>query len=192
MFVGETGTLEVDSTGRLWLATDHFNWVYVYYSDPPFSSFTGPIILTDQTGLGDVNSIVAFPNHSIGVFWGNGNLQKWGFRYHEDGTDPELSGRPMKSRHTRATPACTWPTITSTWLWAADGTLYAVVKSNHTSSTIPALYLLVRRPQPGGFGGTWDNTLLPHRPLQRRKRVGQRSTTDRRVERRHPHLASLL
>jgi hypothetical protein len=28
VFIGETGTLDVDSTGRLWLATDHFNWVY--------------------------------------------------------------------------------------------------------------------------------------------------------------------
>ena len=62
----------MDSTGRLWLATDHFNWVYIYDADYPFSTFTGPIILTDQTGLGDVNQIVAFPNHTIGVFWGNG------------------------------------------------------------------------------------------------------------------------
>ena len=29
VFIGETGSLEVDSTGRLWLATDHFNWVYI-------------------------------------------------------------------------------------------------------------------------------------------------------------------
>ncbi len=30
-------SLEVDSTGRLWLATDHFNWVYIYYATIPYS-----------------------------------------------------------------------------------------------------------------------------------------------------------
>ncbi len=163
VFAGETGTLEVDSTGRLWLATDHFNWVYVYYSDPPFSSFTGPTILTDQTGLGDVNSIVAFPNHSIGVFWGNAALQKWGFRYHEDGTDPEqwsADEEPAYAGHAGMHMADDHINLAL----GSDGTLYAVVKSNRTSSTIPALYLLVRRPQPGGFGGTWDNTLYPIDP----------------------------
>ncbi len=90
VFVGETGSLEVDSTGRLWLATDHFNWVYVYYADYPFSTFTGPILLTEETGLGDVNQIVAFPNNTIGVFWGNGVVEHFGFRVHVDGTDPTV------------------------------------------------------------------------------------------------------
>ena len=40
---------------------------------------------------------------------------------------------------------------------AADGTLYVSLKVGHSSSELPLLDLLVRHPQPGGTGGTWDN-----------------------------------
>jgi len=161
IFIGETGSLEVDSTGRLWVATDHFNWVYTYYADYPFSTFTGPIILTDQTGLGDVNQIVSFPNNNtIGVFWGNGALQRWGFRIHVDGTDPNVwldDEVPALAGHESQEMADDHVNLAM----RADGTLYAVVKSKHPSSSIPPLYVLVRRPAPGLPGGVWDNTLYP-------------------------------
>jgi uncharacterized repeat protein (TIGR01451 family) len=159
VFIGETGTIEVDSTGRLWLATDHFNAVEIYYSDYPYTSFSGPVILTDQTNFGDINSIVAFPNNTIGVFWGNGLLEHWGFRVHIDGTDPgawladempglAYAGLNMADDHLNLA-------------LGADGTLYAAVKSKHPSTTVPPLYLMVRRPDPSGPGGTWDDTLYP-------------------------------
>jgi hypothetical protein len=175
VFIGETGTLEVDSTGRLWLATDHFSAVEIYYSDYPYSSFTGPIILTDQTGLGDINSIVAFPNNTIGVFWGDGNLQQWGFRVHVDGTDPTVwladeapaaagnSGQEMADDHLNLA-------------LGSDGTLYAAVKPKHPSGTIPPLYLLVRRPAPGLPGGVWDNALYPVDPIS----TGEETNSGRR------------
>jgi uncharacterized repeat protein (TIGR01451 family) len=159
VFVGETGSLEVDSTGRLWLATDHFNWVYVYYSDYPYTTFTGPIILTDQTGLGDVNQIVSFPNNTIGVFWGNGVLEHFGFRVHVDGTDPNVwlddempglayAGQQMADDHINLQVG-------------NDGMLYAALKAKHPSTNVPPVYLMVRRPNSSGSGGTWDNTLYP-------------------------------
>ena len=159
VFVGETGSLEVDSTGRLWLATDHFNWVYVYYADYPYSSFTGPIILTEETGLGDVNQIVSFPNNTIGVFWGNGVVEHFGFRVHVDGTDPTVwladetpgsayAGQEMADDHINLAVG-------------ADGRLYAALKAKHPSTTVHPVYLMVRRPNPSGPGGTWDNTLYP-------------------------------
>ncbi len=39
----------------------------------------------------------------------------------------------------------------------SDGTVYAAVKAGHASSSVPLLYLMVRHPQPGGYGGTWDD-----------------------------------
>ena len=164
VFVGETGSLEVDSTGKLWLATDHNNWVYIYHADYPFSTFTGPIILTDQTNLGDVNQIVAFPNHTIGVFWGTGLLERWGFRVHVDGADPNVwldDEMPAAAGHGNLNMADDHVNLAL----RADGTLYAAVKPKVSSSVIPPLYLLVRRPQPGLPGGVWDNTLYPIDPV---------------------------
>ncbi|RPI56788.1 MAG: DUF11 domain-containing protein, partial [Acidobacteria bacterium] len=164
VFIGETGTLEVDSTGRLWLATDHFNWVYVYYSDFPFTSFTGPIILTEETNLGDVNAIVAFPNHTIGVFWGNGLHERWGFRVHVDGTDPNNwleDELPAPAGYENLNMADDHVNLAV----RSDGTLYAAVKPKNSSSVVPPLYLLVRRPQPGLPGGVWDDTLYPIDPV---------------------------
>jgi len=164
VFVGETGSLEVDSTGKLWLATDHFNWVYVYHADYPYSTFTGPIILTDQTAQGDVNQIVAFPNNTIGVFWGTGLLQRWGFRVHVDGTDPETwldDEMPASAGFENLNMADDHVNLAL----KSDGTLYAAVKPKASSSVVPPLYLLVRRPQAGLPGGVWDNALYPIDPL---------------------------
>lgn len=164
VFVGESGTLEVDSTGKLWLATDHLNWVDVYYADYPYASFTGPISLTDQTSVSDVNAIVAFPNNTIGVFWGNAVLERWGFRVHVDGTDPAVwleDELPALAGHENLNMADDHLNLAL----AANGTLYAAVKPKSSSSTIPPLYLLVRRPAPGLPGGVWDSTLYPVDPF---------------------------
>ncbi len=177
VFVGETGSLEVDSTGRLWLATDHFNWVYVYYADYPFSTFNGPVILTEDTNLGDVNQIVAFPNHTIGVFWGNGIFERWGFRVHVDGTDPNVwldDEMPAAAGHENLNMADDHINLAL----RADGTLYAAVKPKNSSSVVPPLYLLVRRPQPGLPGGVWDNTLYPVDPVA----AGSESGSGRRPQ----------
>ncbi len=164
VFIGETGTVEVDSTGRLWIATDHLNTVEIYYGDSPYSSFTGPILLTDQTDVSDVNAIVALPNDTIGVFWGNSALQRWGFRVHVDGTDPAVwlnDEMPAAAGHEEMNMADDHINLAS----AADGTVYAAVKPKTASSSVPPLYLLVRRPQPGPPGGVWDNTLYPIEPV---------------------------
>jgi uncharacterized repeat protein (TIGR01451 family) len=177
VFVGETGSLEVDSTGRLWLVTDHFNWVYVYYADTPFSTFTGPIILTEETNQGDVNQVIAFPNNTIGVFWGSGLHQRWGFRIHVDGTDPNVwldDEMPAAAGHEDLNMADDHINLAV----RSDGTLYAAVKPKTSSSTVPPLYLLVRRPQPGLPGGVWDNELYPIDPVT----AGSESGSGRRPQ----------
>jgi hypothetical protein len=44
---------------------------------------------------------------------------------------------------------------------SGDGTLYAALKAKHPSTSVPPVYMMVRRPNPSGPGGTWDNTLYP-------------------------------
>ena len=154
--VGETGTIAVDSTGKMWLATESLTFVEVYHSDYPYTSFSGPITLATDTDGGDINAVVALPNNTIGVFWSNFASQRFGFRVHVDGTDPTtwLSDEtPAAAFHPNQNMADDHLNLAV----GSDGTLYAAVKAGHASSSVPLLYLLVRHPQPGGPGGTWDD-----------------------------------
>ena len=40
----EIATIDVDSTGRMWLATENGANINVHYSDAPYSSFSGPVM----------------------------------------------------------------------------------------------------------------------------------------------------
>jgi len=156
VFVGETGTIDIDSTGKMWLATESLTNVEVYHSDYPYTSFSGPIYLATDTDGGDINAVIALPNNTVGVFWSNFALQRFGFRVHEDGTDPAVwldDETPALSFHPNQEMADDHLNLAI----GSDGTLYAAVKAAHASSSVPLLYLLVRHPQPGGSGGTWDD-----------------------------------
>ena len=156
VYVGETGTIDVDSTGRMWLATDSSSTVEVYYSDFPYSTFAGPVYLATDTGSGQINAVTALPNNTIGVFWSNFvgraiRIQSPRRRYRSEHVwladeQPAFSLHPnqdMGDDHINLAVA-------------ADGTLYAAVKAGHASSSVPLIFLLVRHPQSGG-GGTWDD-----------------------------------
>jgi hypothetical protein len=41
VYAGETGTIDIDSNGRMWLATESIG-IEMYYSDYPYTTFTGP------------------------------------------------------------------------------------------------------------------------------------------------------
>ena len=154
--VGETGTIAIDSTGKMWLATESLTFVEVYHSDYPYTSFSGPITLATDTDGGDINAVVALPNNTIGVFWSNFALQRFGFRVHVDGTNPTVwldDETPALAFHPSQNMADDHLNLAV----GSDGTLYAAVKAGHASSSVPLLYLLVRHPQPGGPGGTWDD-----------------------------------
>ena len=157
--LGPSGTLAMDSTGRLWLSTPYNTNVEVYYSDAPYNLFVGPIVLdgTLDPKEYDPTAIVALPDHTIGVMWSNVTGQVWGFRAHVDGTDPAAwltDEVPASAGHLNNGIADNHLHVTV----AADGTLYASVKAALLSGGNPQLYLLVRHPNPDG-SGTWDNTL---------------------------------
>ena len=92
----------------------------------------------------DWRVLVEFPN------------ERFGFRVHVDGTDPTVwlaDEMPAASFHPNQQMADDHMNLAV----SADGTVYASVKAAHASSSIPLIYLLVRHPQPGGPGGTWDD-----------------------------------
>ena len=152
----ETATIDLDSTGRMWLATDSGSDILVYYSDHPYSTFEGPIVLADNVTTDDISVVTALPVPNpprVGVLWSNQTAQRFGFRVHVDGTDPMLwlpdevpaeqsalqVGTGMADDHLNVTVA-------------SDGTLYAGVKTSYDTSSFARIALLVRRPD-----GQWDD-----------------------------------
>ena len=64
----ETATLEVDSTGRMWIASDASSTVEVRYSDGLYTTWSAPITIASGITSDDISAIVAMPNNRIGVF----------------------------------------------------------------------------------------------------------------------------
>ena len=158
VYVGETGTIDMDSTGRLWLGTEFNTDVEVYYSDYPYTSFSAPIVVASGISSDDIAGVIALPNNTVGVFWSNQITKLFGFRVHEDGTDPTIwlddeapasqsavdDGIGMAEDHFNLAVA-------------PDGTLYVAVKTGFSHASLPTTGLLVRRPDAVGPGGTWDD-----------------------------------
>ncbi len=112
----EIATIDLDSTGRMWLATENVANLNVYYSDSPYTSFSGPITLANNINDDDIGVVTALPNGTIGVLWSNQNTQRFGFKVHVDGQPRRRPGRPTRSRPRAplSPSAPAWPTTTST------------------------------------------------------------------------------
>ncbi|REK15492.1 MAG: hypothetical protein DWQ37_09300, partial [Planctomycetota bacterium] len=150
----ETATIDIDSTGRMWVAYENKsdNAVEVRYSDGDYSSWSGAITVAEGISNDDISTVVAMGNGQIGVFWSDQSSDRFGFRTHDDGADPNQwnafevpaaqsainSGNGMADDHVNVTSA-------------SDGTIYAAVKTGYDSSGTPEIALLVRRPN-----GSWD------------------------------------
>ena len=148
----EIATIDIDSNGRMWLATESGTNVVVHYSDSPYSTWYGPVTLATGIGPDDIAVVTALPNDTIGVLWSNQMTDRFGFRVHTDGADPTTwstdevpasssalgIGFGMADDHLNVAVA-------------SDGTLYAAVKTSYDTSGYTKIALLVRRP-----AGTWD------------------------------------
>lgn len=156
-----TPHLELDSTGRLWLAvrqdTPLPSKIAVYYTDPPYLQFQGPIeLMSGATGQDQV-LIAALPGNKIGVLWSarkSGGLE---FLVHNDADPPDAwSANEFTLSGTR--PGSGNSTTTSIPLAlqvSGNGTLYAVIRSAGSASNGSGLALLVRRPN-----GKWDPAVI--------------------------------
>jgi hypothetical protein len=144
----------------MWLATEGVAGIEVYYSDHPYSSFSGPILIAPTVGADDIAAVTALPNNTIGVLWSDRNAMRFGFRVHEDGTDPAvwLADEVPASQSAQDTVGAGMADDHVNLAVGSDGSLYAAVKSRYPPNSIyPHVGLLVRRPDAGGPGGTWEN-----------------------------------
>ena len=97
----ETATIEVDSTGRMWIASDASSTVEVRYSDGPYTTWSAPITVASGINSDDISAIVAMPNNQIGVFWSNQSTNLFGFRVHvgrsrcDSMVDRRAAGQPV-------------------------------------------------------------------------------------------------
>jgi len=153
----ETATIDLDSNGRMWAASDGSTTIEVRYSDAPYTSFSAKITIATGVGKDDISTIIALPNQTIGLMWSNQTTKRFGFRVHQDHDEPSVwlvdevpgaavaqnVGHGMADDHLNLSVA-------------TDGTLYAAVKTSYDSSGSTTLGLLVRRPS-----GVWDDALYP-------------------------------
>jgi hypothetical protein len=155
----ETATIDIDSEGRMWLASDGRTAVDTLYkilvrwSDSPYDTWNGPHILESDVKPDDICAVTAFDG-KIGVIWSNQKTKRYGFKYHTDGnsattwsTDEvpasqsanDVIGAGMADDHLNIATG-------------SDGTLYVASKTGYKGVGYANLSLLVRRP-----AGTWDD-----------------------------------
>ena len=152
----ETATLDVDTQGRMWLASDHAagaEQIVVYYADAPYASWSGPVTVASGIAADDIGVVTAMPGGQVGVLWSNQNTRLFGFKTHVDGADPAVWSADETPASQSALPAGLGMADDHLNVAvASDGTLYAAVKTSYDLAGYPKMALLVRRP-----GGTWDD-----------------------------------
>lgn len=144
----ETATIDVDSTGRMWLATENGSNVNVHHSVSPYSTFSAPITLANNIGSDDIAAIIAMPGNRVGVLWSNQSTQQFGFRIRNDADDPATWG-PDEAPASEATGAVADDHLNLKV--APDGTLFAAIKTSYDAAGMTRIGLLVRRAT-----GVWE------------------------------------
>jgi hypothetical protein len=148
----ETATIDIDSTGRMWLASDASTSINVRYSDFPYQSWSAPVEVASGVSTDDIAAVIALPDRTIGVLWSNQVTQRFGFRVHADGAPPEAWSADEVPASQSALPVGGGMADDHLNLAVhSDGTLYAAVKTSYDTAGYPMIGLLVRRPS-----GTWD------------------------------------
>ncbi|WP_147202222.1 T9SS C-terminal target domain-containing protein, partial [Segetibacter aerophilus] len=148
----QTGTIDIDGTGKMWLASDAKTTVNVRWSAPPYSTWSAPISIGAGVLDSDLCAVVALPG-KIGLLWSNQATKKFLFRTHSDtdppstwsaeetpGYDPSLlnigKGLANNFINTKAAP---------------DGKLFCAIKTNYNTPNQIQNGLLVRQ-----ANGSWD------------------------------------
>ena len=152
----ETATIDIDSGGRIWLASDGGGIsnsfgnknIFVRYSDSPYSSFSSPIIIATGVNFDDICDVTSFGGNKIGILWSDQENKKFSFAYHID--DDAVTTWQLETAASGASSGGIADDHINLAV-ASDGTIYAAVKTSYTDPTLPTIGLLVRRP-----GGTWD------------------------------------
>ena len=148
----ETATIDVDASGRMWLAYADETEVQVQWSDAPYDTWSAPLTLASGIKPDDICAVAAFPDGAVGVLWSNQKAKRFGFRMHPRGASPD---RWSANEVPASASALPWAGGMAddhlNFAIASDGTLYAAVKTSYDTEGYPLVALLVRRPY-----GTWD------------------------------------
>lgn len=148
----ETATIDIDLSGRMWLASDDQTKVTIRWSDAPYEVWSNPQTLALGISKDDICAVTAFPDGSTGVLWSNQKTKLFGFRIHELNTSPDIWSADE-------IPASCSAILLKNGMAddhlniavGSDGTLYAAVKTSYDTKDYPLIALLIRRPS-----GKWD------------------------------------
>ena len=147
-----TATLETDATNRLWIASNTTSSILVRYSDAPYTNWSAAIPIASGITNEDICAIAYLPG-KIGVCWTNQNAKRFGFKTHLDGTDPTTwSADEVPASQSALNVNNGMADNYLNMVAGSDGTVYCAVKTGYDKNGLPAMALLVRRPN-----NTWDN-----------------------------------
>ncbi len=151
--VSETATIAIDGKGRMWLASDDEHEMHVRWSDALYQSWSSPVTVASGMKKDDICAVTAFPDGNIGLMWSNQISKRFGFKVHKAGDPPQ---KWSADEVPAAQSAVDWQDGMAddhlNIAVAADGTLYAAVKTSYDTPGYPLIALLVRRPS-----GKWDD-----------------------------------
>jgi uncharacterized repeat protein (TIGR02543 family) len=82
----ETATIDIDTQGRMWLASDAVTDINVRWSDSPYSTWSSAITVGTGVSSDDISAVIALPTGNVGVLWSNQNARRFGFSIHTDGS----------------------------------------------------------------------------------------------------------
>lgn len=150
----ETAVIDIDTLGRMWLASAGVNEINVRWSDAPYSSWSAPITIFSGVADDDICDVINMPKDGkVGVLWSNQKTKRFGFKTHVDGTDPSIwSVDEVPASQSALNIKGGMADDHLHMVAASDGTLYCAVKTSYDSTGFPKIALLVRRPN-----GVWDS-----------------------------------
>lgn len=148
----ETAALELDETGRMWIASDDSTNINVRWSDPPYATWSAPIQLASGVHRLDISAISALPG-KVGVIWSNQNTDRFGFRTHANGTDPTVwTADEIPASQSARDIKDGMADEHLSMVVSSNGTLYCAIKTGWNTDGLANIGLLVRHPN-----GTWDD-----------------------------------
>ncbi|MBK0403045.1 T9SS type A sorting domain-containing protein [Adhaeribacter sp. BT258] len=150
----ETATIDIDATGRMWVAYDTDNSIKVRWSNSPYSTWSAPVVVASGILPDDIGAVIAFPMfNKIGVFWSNQDTQRFGFKMHSDtAPDSIWSADEVPASQSALNVGNGFSDDHMNFKVGSNGTLYCAVKTSYDKAGYTKISLLVRRPN-----GTWDN-----------------------------------
>ena len=85
----EAATIDIDSTGRMWVVNDENGKIQVRFADAPYDNWSEPITLAANVKSDDIAAIAALPDNSIAVIFSDQNSKRFRFRIHPDSNAPD-------------------------------------------------------------------------------------------------------